>query len=83
MKNSSINYNFSVFMEESSKNLILKEPSKKPRLSSRFHLNLLHHMSVFVEGIEFTVDEDRAVCVFFTCVRVEIVGVVINCDEAS
>ena len=40
-------------------------------------------MSVFVEGIEFTIDEDRAVRVSFTCFRVQIVGVVINCDKAS
>ena len=40
-------------------------------------------MSIFIEGIEFTIDEDRAVCVSFPCFRVEIIGVVINCDKAS
>ena len=53
------------------------------RLGFRFHLILRHHMSIFIEGIEFTVDEDRAVSVSFTCFRVEIVGVIINCDKAS
>ena len=40
-------------------------------------------MSIFIEGIEFPIDEDRAVSVSFPCFRVQIVGVVIDCDEAS
>ena len=40
-------------------------------------------MSIFIEGIDFTIYEDRAVSVSFPCFRVEIIGVVINCDKAS